>query len=303
MRPSRTADKDSKDKASEGSQTMASMLFDAIRADIIRGLLKPGTRLKIQDLAQAYGGGTIPVREALSRLATTGFVDSRDHSGFSVRDVSDAELVDLTRARLMMEPAAMRDAIAHGDIAWEERVLAAHHRMGRLEMYSDAERQEISPTWEAAHDDFHRQLISACTSEWLLRFITELRDQTARYRHISARSQKTRHRDVTGEHRALLDAVLARRADEACRLLCNHFARSTAIALNRGEAAGEPTPWQPDAALPPLDTPRANAASPAATPPAPLSGLAALPAEPATRSVSRSPGTSPPARKKRSRDT
>lgn len=215
----------------EGSPTMASALTEAIRTDIIRGWLKPGQRLKIQELAERYEAGTIPVREALSRLATSGFVEAKDQRGFFVCTVSAEELSDLHRVRLLVEPVALRDSIENGDGAWEERVLSAHHRMSRLIIYIAQPGGELNPEWEAAHDDFHRQLLSACTSPWLLRFADTLRAQTARYRHITVASSRTPKRDVPSEHKAILDAALERRTDVAVALITEHLNLTTNIAL------------------------------------------------------------------------
>ncbi|MGC1333546.1 GntR family transcriptional regulator [Pseudomonas sp.] len=65
-------------------RTLASQLESVIRQDIINGRLLPGSRLRLKALALAYELGVIALREALSRLATTGFVAATDQNGFSV---------------------------------------------------------------------------------------------------------------------------------------------------------------------------------------------------------------------------
>lgn len=219
---------------------MASTLTEAIRVDIIRGRLKPGQRLKIQELAERYGAGTIPVREALSRLANSGFVEARDRCGFFVCTVSTEELADLHRVRLLVESVALRDSITSGDGAWEERVLSAHHRMARHGIHVPDAGGELNPEWEEAHNDFHKQLLSACTSPWLLRFADTLRAQSARYRHITVVSSRTSKRDVPGEHKAILEAALERRADVAVALNTEHLNVTTNIALEARETLKPP---------------------------------------------------------------
>ena len=81
-------------------RTAASALANDIRADIISGHLPPGGRLRIKELCERYGSGAIPLREALSRLATSGFVVAEDQRGFRVADVSAAELTDITDTRI-----------------------------------------------------------------------------------------------------------------------------------------------------------------------------------------------------------
>ncbi len=215
----------------DATTTMASTLTARLRNDIIRGRLAPGSKLKIKDLAEAYGVGTIPLREALSRLTTSGFLDFEDQKGFRVRPVSQAELQDLTRVRLLVEKEALRDAIAHADLDWEERIVGALHRMSRLPIVQPERGATLNTDWESAHDDFHRQLLSNCSSAWLKGFADTLRDQTTRYRHLTVGASAGPQRNVPGEHKAIVDAILARDADAACRVLEQHLQRTTELAL------------------------------------------------------------------------
>jgi len=72
-------------------RTMASALADSLRGDIIKGVHAPGAKLAIKELCQRYDAGAIPMREALSRLATSGLVVAQDQRGFRVADVSRAD--------------------------------------------------------------------------------------------------------------------------------------------------------------------------------------------------------------------
>ena len=58
--------------AGELSNTMAGLVFDRLRTDILNGKLKPGDRLKFEHLSAAYNMGISPLREALFRLTTVG---------------------------------------------------------------------------------------------------------------------------------------------------------------------------------------------------------------------------------------
>lgn len=221
------------------STTLASALTTQVRQDIIKGVFAPGSRLRTKELAERYGTSLIPMREALSRLASSGFVKAEDQRGFSVPPVSKEELSDITQTRLFIESEALRRSIAHGDLAWESALIAAHHRLSRLTMVQDAQ-VGIDPEWEQAHIAFHRALLSACDSPWLLNLSQMLRDQTARYRHLSiqpamaGKSAKGKgpKRDVAAEHQALVDAAVARDAQRATQLLQQHFMATTDLALN-----------------------------------------------------------------------
>jgi DNA-binding GntR family transcriptional regulator len=217
-------------------RTMASQLEAMIRQDIINGRLAPGSRLRLKELADAYEVGVIPLREALSRLASSGFVSAADQKGFSVGRVSAAEITDITAARLHIECKAMADSIRQGDVEWESRVLAAHHRLDRLTLVEGPERI-LKPEWENAHEVFHQALISSCNSPTLLRLCSSLRDQTARYRFLAMRYDETTVRDVPHEHRQLMEAALAKDIDRACQLLCCHYQTTTDSVLEHAVLA------------------------------------------------------------------
>jgi DNA-binding GntR family transcriptional regulator len=218
-----------------GQRTMASILADAIRDDIISGALPPESKLRLKELAERYDAGVIPLREALSRLAMTGFVRAEDQRGFRVTGISRDELADITQTRKRIETDALANAIVNGDVEWEGRVLLTFHRLSKHSMTGAG--QVINREWEEAHDAFHDALLSGCTSKWLIHFARILRDQTSRYRHLSVRTDCGEKRDVETEHKALVDAVLARDSATACRLLSEHFDTTTRLVLASDSAA------------------------------------------------------------------
>jgi len=225
------------------TRTLASILTEAVRSDIISGALPPHSRLKLRELAARYQAGVIPLREALSRLAMSGFVEAEDQKGFRVTGISESELIDITKVRQRIEGDALRDAIEHGDLEWESLVLGCMHRLSRLPMTLGKNDERVNPEWENAHAAFHLALLSACSSKWLLHFARILREQTARYRHLSLRSIDSTKRDVAREHQAIGEAVLARDAERACALLSEHFATTTRLVLDfTDEAAGRRRP-------------------------------------------------------------
>lgn len=202
--------------------TLASVIYDQIRRDIMTGVLKPEGKLRIEALKELYGAGSTPIREALNRLVTEGLVIQHDQRGFQVPPVSVEDLDDLTRARSMLYDVTLREAIANGDMAWEEQIVLAFHRLTRTPEYLDDERT-LNPRWGELHREFHRALISACNSRWLLEYVDRLFDLADRYRFLSMRSNAWTSQGVLEEHRAIMDAVIARDAERATRLMKEHI--------------------------------------------------------------------------------
>lgn len=213
--------------------TQASQLTEAIRRDIISGTLPPRSKLNLRELSAHYGAGVIPLREALSRLLRRGLVDVEDHRGFHVTAVSRNELLDITRARKLVEGGALRDAVQHGDLAWEARIARSLDELALRPMLGDD--GTLDASWEDAHDRFHDALLSGCGSQRLTGFALLLREQTARYRQLSVVGERTPTRDVLSEHQNIAAAALARDATRAARLLCAHIEHTARVVLRQLE--------------------------------------------------------------------
>lgn len=216
-------------------KTLTDVAYSHLRDDIIHSHLEPGSKLRVEHLRKDYGVGATPLREALSRLISEGFVTTEGQRGFRVAPISSDDLEDITNMRVSLESQALRQSIRHGDDAWEAGVVAAFHRLGKVEQADAPDLAE----WEIRNADFHLALIAACRSNWLRRFYDILYDQHKRYRNI-ARLDKHVPRDVHGEHQAIMDAALARDADRACDANEQHIRRTAEICrqilLDTGQA-------------------------------------------------------------------
>lgn len=221
---------------------MASILADRLRQDVLAGVLKPGARLTVKELADRYDAGAIPLREALSRLSSTGFITAEDQRGFRVTEISEEEVLDIQTQRADLECIALRKSIEAGSVQWEVDLIAAHHRLAHIQSKLEGQPLASNPEWEAQHCDFHLQLVRACGSKWLLRFIETLIEHSSRYRQIGAYAIAGAEvrRDISGEHKAILDAALARDADLACALLRAHYRATTRAVVELIEKTREP---------------------------------------------------------------
>ncbi len=92
----------------------------------------------------------------------------------------------------------------------------------------------LGEQWVAAHKRFHEALLAACPNHRLRAIASTLRDAAELYRQWSRQAEASTHvRDVGSEHQALVDAVLAREADEAVRLLEAHLRTTAELLINR----------------------------------------------------------------------
>lgn len=213
--------------------TRVDRVYAALRADILGGRQRPGSRLLFADLSARYEASMGVVREALTRLQGEGLVESEPQLGFSVVSVSPDNLRHLTEARCAIEALVLRSSIEHGDLAWESALLAAHHRLDRTPQMEPDDPGRLSDDWSAAHTAFHLALLAGSPNSILLGTAVSLRDSAELYQRLSVPEDRS-HRDVAAEHRAILNAALAHDADTAAALLCHHIQRTTDILLHSG---------------------------------------------------------------------
>lgn len=201
--------------------TLFESVYHRLRSDIIDSKLTPDTKLRIEGLRKKYQISASPLREALNRLAGEGFVNVIGQRGFRVAPVSIDDLYDISRMRIQLECEALSESIEKGDDMWESNIIASYHRLSKAEKMRKSDFQ----AWEMCNNDFHKALISACTSKWLLRFRDAIYEQHKRYRLISTLVHNE-SRDIHNEHKAIKDATLARDTKLACEETKKHIQKT-----------------------------------------------------------------------------
>jgi DNA-binding GntR family transcriptional regulator len=195
-------------EGSTGPRTLTSAVLERLRTDILSTKLVPGQKLHIAGLAKQFGVSLAAVREALSRLVADGLVQASDQRGFRVSPVSSADLADVTQTRIDIESLALRRSIERGDAAWLAAVEKAFVALSAVPYRNPDDPQSHNEVWIARHRIFHRALVNACGSQWLLGFRDVLHEQSERYRRLSVRRETGTIRDVGSEHAAIVHAVL-----------------------------------------------------------------------------------------------
>lgn len=200
-------------------RTLAERAFNELRHQILSGEFASGERLRIREVAASLGMSVMPIREALRQLEAIGLVEHRPHIGATVTEVSAAELTDLVRARLALEPYAAQLA------AERFTTDAAAVADGALREYDEALTQRDLQRVRNADHAFHISIYEASGSPWLRRLIRPVWESAERYRRIT-----TPPREVLAlrqiEHRAVLEACKLRDGAAAAQAMEHHLMRS-----------------------------------------------------------------------------
>jgi DNA-binding GntR family transcriptional regulator len=217
-------------------KTLAEIAYKRIREDLLAGSLGASTRLRVNELKERYGLGLSPLREALLKLTSEGFVIAEGQRGFADAPLSLGDLADITQTRQHIEAIALSESIDKGDADWEAAIMSAFHRLSRAPLPNGPSDAQAILNWEQKHRAFHDSLIVACASPWMIGFHSQLVDHSERYRRarlFSTVPATQIARDIEMEHRAIMESVLSRDKQRACELMRDHLQR-TATAAAQG---------------------------------------------------------------------
>ncbi|MEU8984390.1 GntR family transcriptional regulator [Streptomyces sp. NPDC048309] len=193
-------------------------VYDALTEMIINGSLTPGQHLVEAELAEHLGVSRQPIREALQRLHTTGWVDLRPAQGAFVHSPTAEECAQLLSVRAVLETHSARGAAEHAtpaDVAhlWELQ------RIG-LAALAAADARAIVEANAALHGHITHLSRNAVLAELIPQV-----DRRVRWYYMPI--ARPRGQDAWSEHARLIEAIADGEPDRAEELMRRHTRNTT----------------------------------------------------------------------------
>jgi DNA-binding GntR family transcriptional regulator len=203
-----------------GERTLlAEQVYQRIRADLLRGHIRPGERVTEEWAAGRYAASRTPVREACRRLAEEGLLTHRPRRGYLVPPISEREIDELYEIRRALELVSVRRAVdaVRGEVGaaalagLRDEWTAMSTVTGARVVYKD--------------EAFHRALAGIGGNAQLVPMLDAI---NARIRLVRVHDFLDHERVVATriQHLGILDAVLAADADLAAALMHAHISES-----------------------------------------------------------------------------
>ncbi|WP_377269401.1 FadR/GntR family transcriptional regulator [Peterkaempfera sp. SMS 1(5)a] len=203
-----------------------------IREMIASGRLRPGDRLPREaDLAAMLGLSRNSLREAVRALSLIHVLDVRQGDGtyvtgleperlleavgFMVELRHGGSLLEVLEVRRMLEPAATATAALRA---------TAEQLAGLEELQRRAEAATTVEELVECDVDFHRGIVAAAGNSVLSGLLAQIGSPTVRARVWRGLTDEGALARTLAEHRAILDALRARRADLAQAYALVHIA-------------------------------------------------------------------------------
>jgi DNA-binding GntR family transcriptional regulator len=156
-------------------ETMVDGITERLRQAIISGIIRPGERIRVADLERKFGVSHIPIREALRRLQSEGFVEISPRRTTIAAGVDLADLANIYDLRRIIEVEIGRRAVSRmtkGDVEAVRRALVNFQAVA-----NDPSSAEF---WER-HRDFHWALLAPAANPTVQRVLDHLWQSSERY--------------------------------------------------------------------------------------------------------------------------
>ena len=201
---------------SDKPKDLTSWAYETIKNLIINNKFKNGEKLKIDELSGELAISRTPIREALLRLQSEGFVKAESRVGFFVKGITKEDFDELFEIRELLEVFAVKKAAKH--ISDED--------MKKLEEIDERSRELIEAKEMGNFLDYeitiHSLIIKSAKNKNLSGFLESINDLIFREKILSVNFYENVCQSVD-EHHEIIEALKSRNALNAGKAMERHI--------------------------------------------------------------------------------
>lgn len=189
-------------------------VYEELKRRVITFEFRPGDRLNEVAIARLLGTSRTPLREALNRLTSDGFLTFSPKQGFFRKPIEVNEIFDLCELRLQIEIGAAKLAAVRGsDLAIAELEDFLNRASANLDEKSV---EQLVQNDEA----FHERIVALAGNAEMMRTLQNI---NARIHYVRIDLRAPLREAKYAEHRAIVEALKARDAEKSVQLLTEHI--------------------------------------------------------------------------------
>ena len=206
--------KSSMKKKTPDVENLVERVYRELKDMAISFEIRPGERLNEIALAKHLGVSRTPLREAINRLCSEGFLTFTTNQGFFRKFLEVKEIYDLYELRQKLESVAVKLAVERGT----SEQLAAIDRF--LEESAKEVPTRTTSEMVALDEAFHEQVMLLCGNQEMLH---SLRNINGRIRYVRWVDMDGRRSTTQEQHRAILERMKDRDQEGSSRLMSDHI--------------------------------------------------------------------------------
>jgi DNA-binding GntR family transcriptional regulator len=197
-------------------------VYESLKDDILRAHHAPGDLLLEPELVENYHVSKTPIREALRLLIQEDWVIVMPRKGYLVRPLRLEDLREIFMLRQLIEPRLVAEAARRALPADLDRL------RGHLHLHEQA-RDHLDDALVAA-SGFHLTLAELGGNARAVRIVSGLLDEIRRLHHLMPvlEGRLTSKAEIES-HREIIDALAAKRPDQAASLMGEHLADAAQV--------------------------------------------------------------------------
>lgn len=232
--------------ATEFARRLADQVRDTLRAQILRGDVRPGQRLDQAELARSFGVSLGVVKDACGQLQAEGLILTAPRLGTIVAPVTETDIREVYQLRRLLEPAAAR--IAAATLSRTELDEMAD-LVARIETSVSTGYDGIDAYLRELEMDagFHAHIVRGVRNERLNAFYATIQAGTIVARVMYPR-QIPDPESLKGGHRRILEALERRDGEGAWSATDEHLREAEDEAIAQLAATTKPIVGEPGVA-------------------------------------------------------
>ena len=194
-----------------GNRNLKNYVYDILKERLVNCFYQPGTFLNEMQLAEELGLSRTPIREAINRLESEGFVQVMPKKGIYVTDIRLSDVLQIFQARIEIEPVALRMAGPHLPI---EKLLE----------FCDIFSKDFPDVKNGFRLDtaMHLFLIDYCGNHYIIDMMHKLFDDNTKV-VIASKQNLVQIHDARLEHLNIINTLLEKDYEKAEKLMRAHI--------------------------------------------------------------------------------
>jgi DNA-binding GntR family transcriptional regulator len=207
-------------------KTKNEAIYELLRDEILEARIKPGAKIVISDLSKKIGVSEIPIREAVKKLESEGFLTLMPHVGITVSKLDPDEIIEFYLIRLELESLAARLAtplISQADITYlqetNQELKLALQRDDRKMLYN-------------LNKQFHFKIYAAAKRPNLYKMIMDLWNKITWIRSVFFLSPQIAL-DSLKEHAEIIEGIKKGDAEFVGKMIKGQMRHSLKIVADR----------------------------------------------------------------------
>lgn len=194
--------------------------YQILKERLINCIYEPGSILNEAQLAADLGLSRTPVREAINRLESDGFVKVLPKKGVYVSDIQLSDVLQIFQTRIEIEPVALRMAAPH--LPTDELLHFQKTFTGEITDIHNGFRLDTA---------MHLFIIEHCGNRYIIEMMHRLFDDNTKVVIASKQNQVQIH-DARQEHLNIINTLLEKDYEKAESLMRTHIETCRRAALD-----------------------------------------------------------------------